>query len=710
MKSFVVMTYYHLMHSVAMALTLDEKPALFFSRGYLDIQEDLLQRIRETGVFSFVRGITGRGELREFINELQKTKDYTQVDVDRMGSSLFEKYLEPYYEELFKGADFDDTLYVYNDFQWEQYYIDKHFNEIVGIEDGYGSIEQQLSIHKFKGDHELKNKFLGRYYPEPLYKSPKIKKIISSKYFDNIPDSYKEKMEIIDFNDLVEANRDEFRDALYEIFDITDYEIHDGSVLFLGQPLARALYCNAADEYMLIRKAMQKEVDAGREVYFKSHPADWVDARIYETDKVHILPKNFPIELLNYQNCTFDKVLSFGSTGTKTLSCAKSFEMIFKPQKGGTREEIASFIKEYVKDQSITTYVHYLVRELTPEVYVNVYSCLLSNNAFKQNAYVLVQNELLEKSKEYFAKDNMGAMISAFKKNNSINDVCVWEDELDVLLKKRKTFSEPVILRCEDIDSKEDVLDSIRGIQSYYDYLLVVEQSNLLFSHMRDLRRELKKKMNSIIIYPSFSKAVDIKTANPLVPLSYGFIEGVVSSSLLNRLWHRTAVKILLDTPETKRTDALAQYEMIGRKFYYDLFVPSYYYPSGTEGFEHYVECANNLIYNHEDDDRMLTSKLMLIFCDYMDWHELKRGTTPIEAISTFIDRLEINDSLKLRILEDVCLNLQLEKKKKFRFSVGEDIEIGRYLNKKVGMSKTILRSTETIKKVKRKAKKAIKR
>ena len=74
MKSFVVMTYYQLMHSVAMALTLDEKPNLYFSMNYMNIKEELLERIRETGVFQNVVGITGRGELAAFLAELKRCR------------------------------------------------------------------------------------------------------------------------------------------------------------------------------------------------------------------------------------------------------------------------------------------------------------------------------------------------------------------------------------------------------------------------------------------------------------------------------------------------------------------------------------------------------------------------------------------------------------------------------------------------------------
>ena len=62
MKSLVVLTYYHLMHAIAMALTFDEKPNLYFSMHYLDPDGSLLERIRETEIFNKVVAITKKGE------------------------------------------------------------------------------------------------------------------------------------------------------------------------------------------------------------------------------------------------------------------------------------------------------------------------------------------------------------------------------------------------------------------------------------------------------------------------------------------------------------------------------------------------------------------------------------------------------------------------------------------------------------------------
>ena len=104
MKSFVVLTYYQLMHAVACALTLKEKANLYFSQNYLDISEDFLERIRETGLFYKVVGLSQKEYVVPFTEELKKTKGMSEEEIDAIGNSIFEKYLEPHYAELFKDC------------------------------------------------------------------------------------------------------------------------------------------------------------------------------------------------------------------------------------------------------------------------------------------------------------------------------------------------------------------------------------------------------------------------------------------------------------------------------------------------------------------------------------------------------------------------------------------------------------------------------
>ena len=82
MKSIVVMTFYQMMHAIAMAMSFEEKPNLFFCMEFLNPDESLIERIGETGIFNTVTGITRRGEFRSLVKEMRKTKEYEDEELD----------------------------------------------------------------------------------------------------------------------------------------------------------------------------------------------------------------------------------------------------------------------------------------------------------------------------------------------------------------------------------------------------------------------------------------------------------------------------------------------------------------------------------------------------------------------------------------------------------------------------------------------------
>ena len=480
-----------------MALTLDEKPVLYFSKQYLNPKQSFLDRIEETGVFSHVVGITGRGEFVKFIADLQKTEHYTPEQVDEVGTSIFDKHLEPYYAELFADADFNDTIYVYNDFQWHFYYINKHFNDIVGVEDGYASLRQQLKVHQFKGDHELALKFMDKYYPKPLYQSPKIKKIISSCDFPDIPEEYKSRLEIIEYNELIHRNYEAFQKALLYIFDIEDFEIKDGSILFLGQPLSRAQYCLPGEEYLFNKKLVRRAAKGGKHIYYKPHPADTISAFAYEDEYTHILPQRFPVEILNYKGCTFDTVLSFGSTGVNTLTCAKESETIYKNQ-NATPQEIKDYIKKSVKKQRIIIDFYCVVRALTTDAFINVFSCLLPRVNLKMRAHVIVPPQLYEQAQEFFGRD-IKEMIAAYRADHMYKDVCVYDDYLELLAQRSEKLAVRDIITCGQIDDEEELFKVCAHHEEKFDFLMLVEEKNLMFSPTKNISVTLNQMFNLAI-------------------------------------------------------------------------------------------------------------------------------------------------------------------------------------------------------------------
>ena len=708
MKTFVVMTYYQLMHSVAMALTLDEKPALYFSVNYLNVNDSFLERIRQTEIFDHVVGITARGDLAEFIAELNKTKDFTPEEVDEVGDSIFEKHLEPYYGELFKDADFDDTVYIYNDFQWYSYYVNKHFDDIVGVEDGYGSLEQQLKIHKYKGDQELVVKFLGKYYPEPLYKSPKIHKIISSKDFDTLPDEYRAMLQIRDFMDIVEENRSGFKDAMLHIFDMTDYEIEDNSVLVLGQPMSRAMYCNAIEEYMFYRDALREEVRKGKTVYFKGHPAETVPSALYEEEGIHILPKSFPVELLNYKDCVIDKAITFGSTGINNMECVKSFEK-FYDKENPDAGEINAFLVDRVKDSEIIIDFYFMVRELTLESYIDVYSCMIPGNHLNQRTHVLVEPELEEEARQFFSITNLEKNARTYKKKTAVNGICINERNIDLILEQKGQLKSPEVIVCTDLESDDELLKITGEHHADFDYMMVVEEENLMFSPMRNIWKELKLTVRPGLFFQRFSMIENRKRRFPWVPLSPDYCDNVFYPEIRNTVWHRVAVERMLQVPEIERVDALFRSEFYpAKKFSNDLFVPSKTILSVEDGLKHYagrvrklVEICNNGTYEgfEEEKDQIIAYYAALELGKYMDWKEMSDGFNDNDAMMEFIEESKVSDRIASMIIATYCSTLIYEKRSRYQLSHGPNVDRERFLRGTIGMSRRMIRSAQMIKK-----------
>ena len=707
MKSFVVMTYYQLMHSVAMALTLDEKPNLYFSMNYMNIKEELLERIRETGVFQNVVGITGRGELAAFLAELKKTADYDDEQVDEVGNSIFEEFLEPYYGELFKDADFDDTIYLYNDFQWQTYYIDKHFNDIVGVEDGYGSLLQQLKIHRSKGDHQLADKFRGKYFPAPLYQSPKIHTIISSRDFEELPDSYRKRLKIMDFNELVNNNLAPFKEAMLHIFEMADYQIEENSVLFLGQPLSRARYCNALEEYLFYKKAMQREVEEGHTVYFKGHPAETILSTLYETDKIHIMPKSFPVELLNYKDCRFEKVITFGSTGAKTLDCADAYIKIF-PNEGAEAAEITQFIREYTEEERMTIDFYVIARELSVEAYINAYSCYVYGRHLNQRVHIVVPSEIREEAEDFFKKSNLEKNVELYKENYLINGVCIWQGALNKLLKQAHRFDPPDVLSCDCPDSDEEMLELIQSQPGDYDYLMVVEEKNMMFYPLNRLWKELKNGIRAGMFFQNVSEPKYSKKRFPWVPISAGYIGGCFSSNLANKVLHRAVIERFFTTPDHMRTEMMAENGFVfARKFSNDMYTPYSRIHFIERGQEFYSDRINRYLSETENEDPELVSSVVAVEINhYLDWRKVGDGRNNDGVILAFMENLELSEELKALVLAKMCSTLLYEKTVRFSLSYGPEYEYRRHLRWKVGTSKRILNGIDTANKYRNRLKK----
>ena len=67
MKSIVVVAYYHLMHAIALAMTFEEKPILYLCVDYTKMTDDIVENIRDSGVFYDVVKLDTKEFLSDFV-------------------------------------------------------------------------------------------------------------------------------------------------------------------------------------------------------------------------------------------------------------------------------------------------------------------------------------------------------------------------------------------------------------------------------------------------------------------------------------------------------------------------------------------------------------------------------------------------------------------------------------------------------------------
>ena len=677
------------MHSIAMSFTLEEKPILYFSKAYLNVGDCFLDKLQETGIFYKVVGITGRGELFDFIQAIRKTKDYTDEQIAEVGTSIFDKYLEPYYAKLFEDADFNDDIYVYNDFQWHYYYIAKHFEHIIGIEDGYCSIVQQLDVHKYKGDHERVIPFVKQgLYPEPLYKYEKVEKIYSSVWFDDIDDYYKDKIEVLNFNDLIESNSVLFRNALLEIFDLSDYHYDENCTLILLQPLHRAMYCSALDEYLLYKKYIEHELKEGHKVFVKPHPADKFDDTIYENERVVVLPKDFPIEVFNYNTNIFGKVVTFGSTGADTLSCSKAYHSYYTSQDKNV-DKIRSFIKKEIKGLKIRIDMFVKVSELTVDTYFNVMSCVFTSGLINSHIHVVVPKHMYNEAVEFFDTTLLQQKLFEYeKKYEGDKQYVTWlrdMKELDSYIKKRK----PAFL-FHATDDLEDytVVNNIvlKNYDANTDYVMLVEEQNACFRLTRRIRRYMESFVTKGQIFQRITPA-EFYYKTKYVTLNPGFINEVYKGYFTNALWHRTIIDDVAKTGYTESTffeilNSEKHKYVISRRFSDRMIVPNNPYMIIEDGKEYFMVKIESLIRERDEDDNLFHYKIAMVLYDYFDWRIVKLksyGSLPFMAI---IDEIDMGSEDKLEVCKLLSSSVMYEKYMNGNYDTVQNLDYYRNISK----------------------------
>lgn len=662
MKSYVVLTYYHLMHAVAMTLESREKSNLFFIRGYYNVSDEIIENIKSTELFENVIGLDQLEFVSEFANRLAETKDMADEEIDSIGNSIFDECLEPYYERVFAVADKDDDVFVYNDFQRPYYYIAKHFSRIIGVEDGYCMLRNQLESQHFADQYAPIERFVGKYYPEVNFKNKNILKIISSCGFEELPDEIKDKLEIIDFKELVRDNIEKFRIAMIRIFSLDAIETKGINTLYLTSPMARTGYCNTLGNFLVSKRIIDEEQRNNRKVLIKPHPADInIDYSLLKSVNIDVLSGSFPVELLEFASSEkIDSSISYLSSAmTDTICVNNHIEYKGRPDV----DEIRKSIKEYTKDEQLIINIYITVDQCSLDSYINVMSWLEDIKYFKKNVVLLVPKSREIEFRSYFSIDNFSERVKEY------------------LAKEREVpFYEEIIKLSEINPSEVETTFTIIGVSNVneeliyneflckddFDYFILLDSFNQGMITFRKIKGILVKEIKWGYSFMNYTYLNDeektkkvfiggLRTKNCFVPqLTNMLLNQKIIEAIEEKGGYST--EIIAEVLRSKADDILFKERV-------HLHIDNTIYSSIEDGYDYYSDIIRNIVERTDDTD-FAADQIATAAYQYYNWKTISNKGARNKDVLKFMDELDINSELKCTVYEKFIDALILEKER----------------------------------------------
>lgn len=401
---YFAITYYQIVYAILHSQQTKQKSKLFVSTDYLNMSDELYERLSESSFFEEVVFFTEKDIRDEIFTFIEKEKDFKIA-----GEGLRNK-IDDYYKEIIKLED-NDIIYVFNIKQIFYGYIYNLPNKMILIEDGYRSIKQQLKIHKFKGRYTLLEKFEGSYFPKTTIEDEKFKKFIINDIKDTKDLNLNLDVEEFNYVKMFNNLSNEKLNELLDIFNMNEeyFEDDEDVVLVLTQPLARAQYCSILQQYLVYKRLINQLKAEGSKVIIKLHPADKNIYSPLESKNVEVINTPYPVDLMLFKNKNIKKVISYGSTATDIMEdkveCIKIFD------------------KEHFSHQDVSTHIKQYIKNVRLNILVSG-KCYVSDNVIKkanyQNIYITItkyntdniydtQKYALDNDFDYFIYDELGS-------------------------------------------------------------------------------------------------------------------------------------------------------------------------------------------------------------------------------------------------------------------------------------------------------------
>lgn len=256
--------------------------------------------------------------------------------VDYIVNAILFRIIKLFFYKKTKNKKF----YIHDATDFAQYFFNNFNSIFISIEDGTLNYNSQFLNEKLEKANrkvnfskKIKRNFvygIKKIYP-PLGVSEKVEKIILTGVLP-IPEVIKSKVEIINIEEKWNSLIKEKQREILSIFNIKIEEFEAlknnvNKVLLLTQPLLEDGIMSEGEKINIYKNILQERNI--KEVYIKIHPRENTDyIGELQNIKVHIIKKDFPVEVLFLLNINFIKVITLFSTAALNFKGKGEIEFI----------------------------------------------------------------------------------------------------------------------------------------------------------------------------------------------------------------------------------------------------------------------------------------------------------------------------------------------------------------------------------------------
>lgn len=409
----IAITHYHLLYAISFVKKQKNKARLYICTDYLNITDEMVDSIRALAIFIKVESFSEL-EIRDSLFEnMRRTR------VDR---TYFDSVLLKPYSKIFSEIKNDENIYLFNIRQLHYYYIERTCKNVIVLEDGYCSLSQQLETHEFRGRYRLLNDYIGKEWPNLDLLSAEVKYIVTSLKREEILANKKlkkAKNEIIveDYIDNISSLTKKEKLEISNIFGYKEVKVAKKSLLIITQPLAVFKYCSKLEQYLLYKKMVIDYYEKFDCIYIKPHPKDDLSyaGLIDSENKVFILDKTIPVDIMAFNGLKFEMGITFGSTSLRYLDNIKEKKIIFESN-GGTRKQIQKKIKEETKEMKLEIALIKINRDgLAENIKKTINSVLVTDNIRTSSLFLNSEDDAKKNVEkyDYYILDDLNANYSS---------------------------------------------------------------------------------------------------------------------------------------------------------------------------------------------------------------------------------------------------------------------------------------------------------